>query len=103
MLKKKPVKGSDKVSVTFQTFEHPDARQVGVAGGWNNWDPDRTPMKKRKDGAWAATVRFERGSRHEYRFVVDGERWLADEQADGQVTNPYGGVNSVFTLRGPDD
>lgn len=103
MLKKKPVRGSDKVSVTIQTFELPNAREVGVAGCWNDWDPSRTPMRKRRDGAWAATVRFERGSRHEYRFVVDGERWFADPEADDHVANPFGGMNSVIQLREADD
>lgn len=103
MLKKKPVKGSDKVSVTFEVRELPEAKRVGIAGNWNDWDASKTPMRRRKDGAWAATVRFGKGERHEFRYVVDGDRWIADDDADDQVINPYGEFNSVLSLRGPDD
>ena len=103
MLRKKPVKGSEKISVTFETHGSPDASRIGIAGDWNDWDPSRVPMRKRKDGVWAATVRFDRGARHEYRYVVDGERWLVDDEADGQVSNPFGELNSVLTLREADD
>lgn len=98
MLRKKPVKGSDKVSVTFEAPGLADAGSVSVVGEFNSWDPASTKMKKRKDGAWAATVRLERGRRYQYRFVVDERTWVADDEADEQVPNPFGGVNSVVRL-----
>ena len=39
-------------------------------------------------------------SRYEYRFVVDGEDWIADDDADDFVPNPFGGKNSVVVLNG---
>lgn len=97
MLKKKSVKGTSKVSVTFETkaFEH--AGRVTLAGEFNDWNPDATPMKRRKkDAAWATTIRLEQGADYQYRYVVDGE-WVSDEEADGAAVNEFGTTNSIVT------
>jgi 1,4-alpha-glucan branching enzyme len=99
MLKKTPVQGSDRVSVTFEMTPDNDARSVHVAGDFNGWDPAATPLKQRKDGTWATTVRLQRKRAYAYRFVVNGNRWLTDEQADAQVPNEHGSTNSVVDLK----
>lgn len=97
MIKKTPVKGSDdKVSVTFETsLPNGGATAVSVVGDFNGWDPAATPMKKRKDGSWAATVRLATKRSWQYRFVIDGERWTEDPDNSETVPNPYGGSNAV--------
>jgi len=100
MLKKTPVKKTNKTSVLFQCEAVPEAQQVYLAGEFNDWEPERTPMKKRKDGAWTVAMRLPNKGRFEYRFVVDGEEWLADDAADDLVPNPFGGKNSVVVLTG---
>lgn len=97
MIKKKTLKNSKKVSVVFEVDGFDDAREVAVAGEFNDWEPVKTPMKRRRDGTWSATVRLADG-RYEYRYVIDGETWLADEAADALVPNPFGGHNSVVIL-----
>ena len=97
MLKKKPVKNSDTISVTFSANVE-EASDVSVVGEFNEWEPGSTPMKRRKDGSWSTALRLPDGSRHEYRFVIDGETWLVDEEADELVPNPFGGTNSVVVL-----
>lgn len=98
MLKKKSVKGTDEVmSVTFETTATGKAKAVCLVGDFNEWDPDKTPMKKRKDGVWAVTLRLPKEQRYQYRFVVDGE-WLTDTDNDLVVPNPYGGTNAVCEL-----
>jgi 1,4-alpha-glucan branching enzyme len=47
------------------------AREVMLAGDFNNWDPKASPMRKGPDGVWHLNVLLEPG-RHEYRFVADG-------------------------------
>jgi 1,4-alpha-glucan branching enzyme len=99
MLKKKPVKKTNKTSVVFELSGLEGVEEVSVVGEFNEWQPERHPMKMRKDGTWAATVRLEKDRRYEFRYVVNGERWMADEEADALVLNPYGGQNSVVDLR----
>ena len=59
-----------KVRVQFKMAAS-EAKKVSVAGTFNGWDPQKTPLKKHGD-AWGTTIALSRGS-YEYRFVVDGE------------------------------
>ena len=99
MVKQKPLQGSDKVSVTFETAPRPDARSMGLAGEFNEWNPAATPMKQRKDGCWWATLRLPKHREFAYRFVVDGREWVTDEQADRMVPNEHGETNAVVVVR----
>jgi hypothetical protein len=49
---------------------YPDAREVFVAGSFNNWEPNANRME-RNGSLWMATIDAEPG-RHGYKFVVDG-------------------------------
>ena len=98
MLRKKPVSKSDKISVVFEIEGFDDAREISLVGDFNDWEPARTPMRRRKDGSWAATVRLPNDHRFEYKILVDGNTWLADQQADALVPDPFGNQNSVVIL-----
>ena len=99
MLKKTPVKKTNKTSVLFQATGLEDATKVDLAGEFNDWgEPKSTPMKRRKDGTWSVAVRLPNDERFEYRFVVDGKTWIVDEAADEFAPNPFGGRNSVCDL-----
>ena len=74
----------------------PAARQVFVAGSFNGWKPDTTPLAPLGDGRWKGQLNLGPG-RHEYLFVVDG-KWLPDPNAKESVQNPFGGRNSVLTV-----
>jgi 1,4-alpha-glucan branching enzyme len=80
-------------------FVSPTAREVKVAGQFNNWCPESTPLIKIKDGEWVVRLMLRAGE-YEYRLVVDGQ-WIEDPEADQRAANPYGGFNSV--LRAPLD
>src|ERR1035441_2436077 len=74
---------------------NPAAKQVFVAGSFNNWQPEQTPLSPAGNGRWAGGLKVGPG-RHEYLFVVDGQ-WLPDPNAKESVENPFGGRNSVLT------
>ncbi len=74
----------------------PGAKKVYVAGSFNAWQPERTPLAPRDGGRWVGDLAVNPG-RHEYLFVVDGQ-WLPDPNAKESVSNPFGGVNSVLTV-----
>lgn len=75
----------------------PAAHEVFLAGDFNGWQPQVTPMTPQADGRWTVTLPVAPGP-HEYRFVIDG-RWQEDPQAAGSVPNPFGGCNSVVDVR----
>ena len=74
----------------------PEAKSVCVAGSFNEWNPDRTPLTRISDGTWIGELTGISG-RHEYLFVVDGQ-WLPDPNAQESVQNPFGGRNSVLIV-----
>jgi Glycogen recognition site of AMP-activated protein kinase len=75
----------------------PGARQVAVAGTFNQWDQQATPLVPAgTDGVWTATVALPVGQ-HQYAFVVDGRRWVADPAAPA-VDDGFGRRNSVVAV-----
>ena len=77
-------------------FEQPGAKNVFVAGSFNEWTPERAPLVQKGSGHWVGDLAVPPG-RHEYLFVVDG-RWVPDPKANESVQNPFGGRNSVLTV-----
>ena len=67
-----------------------------VAGNFNGWRTDATPLKKMGGGKWAVPVMLRSGE-YEYRFIVDGQ-WCEDPDATQRAANPYGGFNSVLIV-----
>jgi len=74
----------------------PGAKQVAVAGDFNDWKPERSPLVQIGNGRWVGDLNVKPG-RHEYLFVVDGQ-WLPDPNAKENVQNPFGGKNSVLIV-----
>lgn len=74
----------------------PGVKQVCVAGSFNNWQPEATPMRAEGKDRWKAKLEVQPG-RHEYLFVADGQ-WLPDPNARESVQNPFGGKNSVLIV-----
>lgn len=79
-------------------FPAPTARQVCLAGDFNNWDPKATPMHKGPNGTWYLNVTLKPG-RHQYRFIADGV-WQDDPAAQQRIANAMGGENCVKTVAG---
>ena len=52
-------------------------------------------MKRRKDGTWSVTVRLPKDEQFHFRYLVDDEQWVTDEQSDGLALNELGDPNAV--------
>lgn len=74
----------------------PGAKTVCVAGSFNEWKPEKTPLVPKGNGRWVGDLAVKPG-RHEYLFVVDGQ-WVPDPNAKETVANPFGGQNSVLIV-----
>jgi 1,4-alpha-glucan branching enzyme len=77
-------------------FFHPLAREVFVAGSFNEWNPGATPLAAQGGGKWSAELALAPGA-YEYRFVVDGE-WTDDPKCPRNIANPFGSFNSVLEV-----
>lgn len=78
---------------------HADAMRVQLAGTFTNWEP-RYDMHEVSPGIWTLTIPLSQGV-HDYAFVVDGERWVADPVAPS-IGDGFGGTNSRLTLLLPE-
>lgn len=90
-LKTKPV---CKTTFTFPAEAAPEAKTVEILGDFNNWK-EGVKMKKQKNGIFKATVNLETGKEYQFRYLIDGETWENDSEADKYVPTPFGAENSV--------
>ncbi len=102
MLKKRFLK-SGKVKVEFILPEAvaAEAESAYVVGEFNNWDERATPMKRYKNGKFKATLTLEPNRAYEFRYLVNGDQWHNDWDADRYVPNPFEGDNSVVETTAP--
>jgi hypothetical protein len=89
----------DTVVVTRFVFVAPDAKQVALAGDFNDWDTSKTQLvKSEHPGVWTTVLPLPAG-RYSYAFVVDGERWVADPRAARAVGDDFDRPSSTITVR----
>ncbi len=79
-------------------FHHATATRVSIAGSFNDWRPEASPMVPLGAGRWLKELVLPPGD-YQYRLVVDGE-WIADPGASAIAPNPFGEMNSVLQVKG---
>lgn len=96
-LKSKPV---CKVTLSLKKEESDAADKVAVLGEFNDWDSVKSiPMKKLKDGTFKTTIDLEVGHEYQFRYLLNGETWVNDAQADKYVPTGVGfDDNSVVVV-----
>jgi 1,4-alpha-glucan branching enzyme len=96
-LKSKPL---CKVTFSLTPEDVAEAKKVALVGEFNGWNlAEPTPLKKQKDGSYKATLELEPGQEYQFRYVLDGEKWINEAEADKFV--PAGVAseqNSVVVL-----
>lgn len=85
-LKSKPV---CKVTFNLPAALAASAETVAVVGDFNGWDTGATPMNELKSGGFSVTVDLEAGQEYQFRYLLDGERWENDPEADRYVPTGY--------------
>ena len=79
-------------------FDAPHARRVAVAGDFNRWDVDATPLvRDARSHRWSVTLAVGTGDQR-YAFVVDGTRWVPDPRAERSVRGEDGRIYSLLNL-----
>ncbi len=98
MLKKSYSKTRKSCRVTFKLPADFGAENAAVLGEWNDWSPESHPMVKRKDGSLSTTISLDAGKEYRFRYLLDGERWENDEQADSFSVNRFGSQDCVLAV-----
>ena len=106
MLKKKYIKSRQVCQITFelpaaQIPEGIEAESVHLVGDFNDWNLTSTPMKRNKKKAYRVALDLDPGQTYQFRYLVNGEHWINDWQADDYVASDFGKDNCVVvTLTG---
>lgn len=95
MIRKRPLASRPVSRVTFEIPAEVGANHASVVGDFNGWDPHAHAMRRLKDGRLTVTIPLAVGASYAFRYLTEGGAWHDDEQADGQVANPFGGVDSL--------
>lgn len=83
MLRRRNVKNSDKVKISFALPEdHPHAANAYVAGTFNDWDPKADRLIRRNNQTYSAVVTLDKGERYAYRYVSEDGEWFNADDAD---------------------
>jgi len=89
-------------SSTEFTCHAPNAATVFLAGTFNSWDPNATPMQPSGGFEWSTRLNLPPG-RYEYKFVVDGV-WCCEPGCKETalcphcVSNAFGTMNRVIEV-----
>jgi 1,4-alpha-glucan branching enzyme len=96
-LKKQLLKSKPVCKVTFRIPSElgQNAESVNIVGDFNNWNESTDAMKKLKSGEFTATLELEKGKSYQFRYLLNGNDWQNDPEADGYVTNEFGIENCV--------
>ena len=89
-LKKQYLKSKPICKVTFK-LKASEANNAGTAkllGDFNAWDIQGEPMKKLKNGDFTQTVNLPAEAEYQFRYLLDGENWENDWEADAYLPSP---------------
>lgn len=92
----RPLMSGDKHEVEFTCHASSMARNVCLAGNFNDWNTSSMPMKKEKDGTWRIKIKLSPG-KYEYKYFVDGA-WASDLSCSELVPNSFGTANCIISV-----
>ncbi|MBU1087815.1 MAG: AAA family ATPase [Candidatus Omnitrophica bacterium] len=83
---------------TVVTFQSDNARNVEIAGDFNNWISSVDSKLERIDnGVWAKVIHLKPGA-YKYKFVVDGQ-WVTDPNNPNLEIDEVGNRNSILEVK----
>ena len=96
-LKKQVLKSKPVCKVTFRVSGElvGQAESVSLVGDFNDWDIGASPMSRLKTGEFTSQLALEKGKSYEFRYLVDGQKWYNDPEADRFVANSFGEENGM--------
>jgi hypothetical protein len=95
-----PTSKPDTIQLVRFVFVDARASSVELVGDFNEWTRGSTALRlSGAPGVWAASVPLTPG-RHEYAFIVNGTRWVADPLAV-KSSDDFGTESSVIRVAKP--
>jgi hypothetical protein len=75
-------------------FDVPEAREVSIAGDWNDWTP--VPLARDGAGRWVLPAGVPPGV-YRFNLLVDGDRWTVPDGVP-QIDDGFGGTVGLLVI-----
>ena len=100
MLKKRYLKSKPECKVTFKLDKSyiGNVNSVHLVGEMNDWSEEATPLKKLKDGSFKIELNLDKDREYRFRYRVDRNYWINDNDADKYQPSPYPGIDDSVVV-----
>ena len=98
MLKKQYSKDKKICKVMFTLPVKVNTERVTLHGDFTNWDEKPLKMRRYKDGNFKVSITLEAGRSYRFRYLLDGQRWENDWDADAYMPNEFGTDDSILEV-----
>lgn len=95
MLTKRFYKTKNEAEVTF-SFSHPQAKKVELLAEFTDWQPLEMKFVK-KDKHFKLKHKLPTGKNFHFKYLINGELWDNDHNADDYQKNNFGTDNSIVS------
>lgn len=95
MISKSYYNNGNTCRVTFRVCPDRDPGSVYLVSSHDDWDKHARPMTRRKDGCFSTSLVLPKGARVQFRYLLDGDQWINEENADEYVDNTHGDTDCV--------
>lgn len=96
MVQKTYFKTKDYCKVKF-TFAVENAETIEILGLNSDWETSII-MSKKKDGTFTCDVSLPKNTEHQFKYRINENEWVNEPEADKEVANEFGGINSVIVI-----
>lgn len=79
-------------------FHDDAAESVAVAGDFNNWNALHHLLRKDDSGLWVTEIPAPAAGKYQYKFIVNGHRWVEDPSNGMKTPDSFGGLNSLIVI-----
>jgi len=93
---------TDRLSADYQTLRlfildgEGEIERLQLAGDFNNWTATDYPTERAGDTLFVSLP--VKAGKYLYKFVINGDQWIANPYAAESSLDPYGGRNSILTV-----
>ncbi len=88
-----------KVTFTLPLEAAQGGKEVRILGDFNEWSWDKGYKMKAQKAEFTTEVELAAGKQYQFRYLIDNHIWENDWNADGYEVSPFGGYNSVLSLK----
>ena len=96
MIQKTYFKTKDYCKVKF-AVNVANAETVEILGLNSDWE-NSIIMSKKKDGSFSSEVSLPKNTEHQFKYRVNETLWINEPDADKELTNEFGSINSVLVV-----